>query len=100
VFSIELPPLSDRLEDIPLLVHHFAAHDAARMGKRITAISDDFMAALVRQSWPGNVREAARLDVPRTTLIYKMKRPGILGTAGPDLRRASSSDLSAEWSLS
>src|SRR6266851_4054492 len=57
VFPIELPPLRDRSEDIPLLVQHFAMDYAARMNKRITAISEEFMAALVRHSWPGNVRE-------------------------------------------
>jgi transcriptional regulator with GAF, ATPase, and Fis domain len=57
VFPIELPPLRNRPEDIPLLVHHFAGHYAARMRKRITAISEEFMAALARQSWLGNVRE-------------------------------------------
>jgi formate hydrogenlyase transcriptional activator len=57
VFPIELPPLRDRSEDIPLLVQHFAMDYAARMGKRITAISEEFMLALVRHPWPGNVRE-------------------------------------------
>src|ERR1700731_2732925 len=57
VFPIEMPPLRDRSEDIPLLVQHFAMDYAARMSKRITAISEEFMAALVRHSWPGNVRE-------------------------------------------
>jgi formate hydrogenlyase transcriptional activator len=57
VFPIELPPLRERPEDIRLLVHHFAMDYAARMRKRITAISEEFMAALVRHSWPGNVRE-------------------------------------------
>ena len=57
VFPIELPPLRDRPEDIRLLVHHFAMDYAARMRKPITAISEEFMAALVRHSWPGNVRE-------------------------------------------
>ena len=57
VFPIELPPLRDRPEDIRLLVHHFAMDYAARMRKRITAISEDFMAALARHCWPGNVRE-------------------------------------------
>jgi hypothetical protein len=42
---------------------------------------------------------AARLGVPRTTLIYKLKRLGILSTVGPNLRRSSSSDLSAEWNF-
>jgi transcriptional regulator with GAF, ATPase, and Fis domain len=57
VFPIELPPLRERREDIRLLVHHFAMDYAARMNKRITAISEEFMTALVGHSWPGNVRE-------------------------------------------
>jgi transcriptional regulator with GAF, ATPase, and Fis domain len=57
VFPIELPPLRDRPDDIRLLVHYFAMYYAARMQKRITAISDDFVEPLVRHSWPGNVRE-------------------------------------------
>src|SRR6266851_3366075 len=61
VFPIDLPPLRDRPEDISLLAHHFALHYSARMRKRITAISEEFMAALARHSWPGNVRELQNL---------------------------------------
>src|SRR5712672_1555952 len=57
VFPIELPPLRERREDIRLLVHHFAMDYAARMNKRMTAISEEFMTPLIRHSWPGNVRE-------------------------------------------
>src|SRR6266403_722612 len=57
VFPIELPPLRERPEDIRLLVHHFAMDCADRMRKPITAISEEFMAAVARHSWPGNVRE-------------------------------------------
>jgi formate hydrogenlyase transcriptional activator len=57
VFPIELPPLRERPEDISLLVQHFAMRYADRMHKPITAIADEFMAALTRYSWPGNVRE-------------------------------------------
>ncbi|HWF46537.1 MAG TPA: sigma-54 dependent transcriptional regulator [Bryobacteraceae bacterium] len=57
VFPIELPALRDRADDIRLLVHHFAMHYAARMGKPIRAIAEEFMAALAQYSWPGNVRE-------------------------------------------
>src|SRR6202790_1047704 len=56
VFPIELPPLRERPEDIRLLVDHFAMDYAARMRKRITAISEEFMTDLIRHSWPGNVR--------------------------------------------
>jgi formate hydrogenlyase transcriptional activator len=149
----ELPPLRDRPDDLHLLAHHFAMHYAARMRKRITDISEEFMADLVRHSWPGNVRElqnliersvilstaevlsgslpgldqrtpdrskcsktlapvtllevqishilqtlretrgviggrdgaAARLGLPRTTLIYRMKRLGITAASVPQL---------------
>src|SRR5712691_1098616 len=57
VFPIELPALRERPEDIRSLVHHFAMDYAARMRKRITGISEDFIADLTRHSWPGNVRE-------------------------------------------
>jgi formate hydrogenlyase transcriptional activator len=57
VFPVALPPLRERREDIRLLVHHFAKDCAARMKKRIKAISEEFMTCLVRHSWPGNVRE-------------------------------------------
>ncbi len=57
VFPIELPPLRDRPEDIHLLANHFAMDCAARMHKRITAISEEFRAVLARHSWPGNIRE-------------------------------------------
>src|SRR6267142_5000590 len=57
VFPIELPPLRYRPEDIRLLVHHFAMDYAARMQKPITGISEEFMGALARHSWPGNIRE-------------------------------------------
>src|SRR5712691_8848532 len=143
VFPIELPPLRARPEDIRLLVRHFAMDYAARMRKPITAVSEEFMTALVSHSWPGNVRElqnfiersvilsrdavlsgslpqvtgtlklsmamtleqaershilhtlqqtegmvggrdgaAARLGLPRTTLIAKMKRLGVSRVQG------------------
>jgi formate hydrogenlyase transcriptional activator len=68
VFPIELPPLRERPEDIPLLVHYFAAHYAPRLNKRIAAISEEFMAALVRHSWPGNVRELQNL-IERSVIL-------------------------------
>ena len=57
VFPIELPPRRERPGDIRVLVHHFVIDYAARVSKPITAISEEFIAALVRYSWPGNVRE-------------------------------------------
>jgi transcriptional regulator with GAF, ATPase, and Fis domain len=57
VFPIEVPPLRERHEDIRLLVRHFAMDYADRMRKPIKAISEEFMAGLVRHPWPGNIRE-------------------------------------------
>jgi formate hydrogenlyase transcriptional activator len=57
VFPITVPPLRERPEDIPLLVHYFAQRHAQRMSKRIETISPETMNALVRWHWPGNVRE-------------------------------------------
>jgi formate hydrogenlyase transcriptional activator len=57
VFPVVLPPLRERREDIPLLVRHFTQGFARRMGRRIESIPAAVMDALVRYSWPGNVRE-------------------------------------------
>jgi len=57
VFPIAVPPLRERLEDIPLLVAHFANKHATRGGKSIDAVEDDVLAALQQYHWPGNVRE-------------------------------------------
>jgi formate hydrogenlyase transcriptional activator len=57
VFPIVLPPLRDRREDIPRLVHYFVQKFARRMKKPIDTIPSDAMAALCRWPWPGNVRE-------------------------------------------
>ena len=70
VLPIELPPLRERPEDICLLVRHLAADYAARMRKRITGISDEFMAALARHSWPGNVRELQNV-IERSVIVSK-----------------------------
>ncbi|GAB4295838.1 MAG: sigma-54 dependent transcriptional regulator [Desulfuromonadia bacterium] len=57
VFSITLPPLRERPEDIPLLVDHFLARFAHRFGKAIPRCDPDAMAILLSHTWPGNVRE-------------------------------------------
>jgi DNA-binding NtrC family response regulator len=57
VFTIHLPPLRERKNDIPLLVDHFVCKYGMAMGKRIGAISPDALDRLMRHSWPGNVRE-------------------------------------------
>ncbi len=57
VFPIQIPPLRDRIEDLPLLVFAFMEEFAARMGKKITKIPRKAMEILQGHSWPGNIRE-------------------------------------------
>ena len=57
VINIELPPLRERLSDIPLLAEHFLRRVCDDAGKNVRGFSDDAMAALQRYRWPGNVRE-------------------------------------------
>jgi two-component system response regulator AtoC len=57
VFSIKVPPLCVRSEDIPLLVEHFLGKYAEKLGKKGVGISHDLMKIFMSYQWPGNVRE-------------------------------------------
>ena len=57
VIPIDLPPLRQRLDDLPALVDHFVQKFSQRLGKRITGVDDAAMAELRRYHWPGNIRE-------------------------------------------
>ncbi len=57
VFRIELPPLRDRRDDIPLLVNHFVHKFALQMNKRINRVAPAAMYMVQQYDWPGNVRE-------------------------------------------
>ena len=59
VFPIEIPPLRERREDIPLLVNYFVSKFSRRMGRQISSIPMATMEALTNNAWPGNVRELA-----------------------------------------
>ncbi len=75
VFPIDVPPLRDRREDIPLLIRYFANKYARRIGKQIKSIPKETMDALSHYTWPGNIRELQNL----------MERAVLLST-GPSLR--------------
>ncbi len=57
VIPIRLPPLKERLEDLPLLVEHFLEQNRLRTRKNISGISREAMESLVAYRWPGNIRE-------------------------------------------
>lgn len=57
VVSIRLPPLRERANDIPLLVHHFLAKHSARMGRPVPSVAREVYSAFNLYNWPGNIRE-------------------------------------------
>ena len=94
VFPIQMPPLRERPEDIPLLVWIFLDEFSTRMGKRITQVPRATMDALQRQRWPGNVRElrnviehAAIVTTGPSLRLPASRRCRVSGAAGSDARR-------------
>jgi PAS domain S-box-containing protein len=61
IFPIEVPPLRERSEDIPLLAQHFLREFSPRLGRRVERIAPDALERLMRYPWPGNVRELANM---------------------------------------
>jgi DNA-binding NtrC family response regulator len=57
VMTVEVPPLRDRPEDVPALVHHFLKKHSVRLGKRVEHVDDKALERLTQHRWPGNVRE-------------------------------------------
>ena len=70
VFPISVPPLRERVDDIPKLVRYFTQKFARRMNKHVESISQETMDALVRYPWPGNVRELENL-IERAVILTR-----------------------------
>jgi transcriptional regulator with GAF, ATPase, and Fis domain len=68
VFPIEVPPLRERKEDIPLLVEYFVDRYASQAGKKLTGISKKSMGLLQSYKWPGNIRELQNV-IERSVII-------------------------------
>jgi formate hydrogenlyase transcriptional activator len=68
VFPIEVPPLRQRKEDIPLLVEYFVDRYASKAGKKITGINKRSMELLQSYAWPGNIRELQNV-IERSVII-------------------------------
>jgi nitrogen regulation protein NR(I) len=100
VFTIKLPPLRERLEDIPLLIDHFVRRFNGELGKEVRQVSPDAVEVLRRHPWPGNLRE-----------LQSVLKQALLRAAGPVLvpdflpslpsepmgDRTSSGDTCSEW---
>ena len=70
VFPIEIPPLRERREDIPLLVNYFVSKLARRMGKQICSVPPHAMEVLTNNAWKGNVRELANF-IERAVILTR-----------------------------
>jgi len=70
VFPINLPPLRDRLEDLPVLANHFVMKFARQMGVPAAGVSAEGMAKLREYNWPGNVRELENI-VERAMILAR-----------------------------
>lgn len=70
VFVIEVPPLRERREDIPLLANYFLKKYSREMKKNVSAISDSAMEILVNYDYPGNVRELQNI-IERCVILSK-----------------------------
>jgi len=77
IFPITMPPLRDRIDDIPLLVEFYVKKIAKRMGKTITHISTSVMNELQGYGWPGNIRE-----------LENVLERAVINTSGPKLHLA------------
>lgn len=102
VFPIEIPPLRDRLGDVPLLVHYFVSRLARRMQKQIKTIPKRAMDVLTTAAWPGNIRElenfieraviltqGTELNVPVSELRKSPARVSDAGSTFHDVERTA-----------
>ncbi len=68
VVPIQLPPLRERADDIPMLVEHILARYALRLGKTVEGVTQDGLDVMLRYAWPGNIRELENV-LERTVLF-------------------------------
>jgi two-component system response regulator PilR (NtrC family) len=76
VVKLELPPLRERKEDIPLLVHHFLNKYTQEMNKKVRGISNGAMRAMLAHHWPGNVREVENV-IERAVIFAEGRTIGV-----------------------
>ena len=85
VFPLHLPPLRERLADIPLLLHFFVQKHAPRVGRHVESVAPESMLQMVRYPWPGNIRELENV-VERALILSSTPELQIhLDTSRPEL---------------
>ena len=88
VFPVHVPPLRERVNDIPVLVDYFATRLASRTGKKITQIEKGSLGAMQQYSWPGNIRELQnvieRCVILADSEVFRVE-PGMLMQEPPSI---------------
>ncbi|MCL5022704.1 MAG: sigma 54-interacting transcriptional regulator [Nitrospirae bacterium] len=92
VIKIDLPPLRERAEDIPLLIRYFISRHSQRLNKSVRRASDEVLDILLNHSWPGNIRELENMIeravvVAETDEIRKEDLPIDIATHYNDVRK-------------
>jgi formate hydrogenlyase transcriptional activator len=87
VFPLNVPPLRERREDIPLLIRYFVQKHAQRMGRKVENIPMQAMETLANYDWPGNIRELQNV-IERSVILsngpeLRVAMPEISGNAAP-----------------
>jgi formate hydrogenlyase transcriptional activator len=104
VFPMHVPPLRDRLDDVPRLVRHFVMLYAAKMGKKIGAPSEEVVSRLRSYPWPGNVRELQNV-IERAVILASKGRlelgdlAAVPGARAPARRARTLEDVEREHVL-
>jgi transcriptional regulator with GAF, ATPase, and Fis domain len=103
VIPIDVPPLRERVEDIPMLVEHFTDKHATRIGKSIEAFEDGVVSLLQTCQWPGNVRQLEN-TIERAVVLTTgstITREAVRAEAAASLRAADVPSLkmvqNVEW---
>src|SRR5271165_680102 len=98
VFPLNVPPLRERREDVPLLTRYFVQRHAHRMGRNIETIPASALDALTRYDWPGNIRELQNLLERSVILTHgstlQVAMPELMETAAPASPRSRNSEAS------
>ena len=76
VIRIDLPPLRDRAEDIPILIEHFMRKFSGQIHRKLDGIEPEALQALMNYHWPGNVRELEH-TIERVVLLGRESRIGL-----------------------
>jgi two-component system nitrogen regulation response regulator NtrX len=98
VIPFTVPPLRDRVEDIPLLAQHFLSQFVKSYGRKPKELSSEALEALMNYHWPGNVRELRNL-MERMVILYPQRRIELRHLPLESLRKATARSIEASGSL-